>query len=220
MDTETRLACRREPESTRRVWRAVLIPFVVSRVFSDGLVAFMVGVSGHRIVSQGFALFDGRWYLAIARGGYPSLVGHHGQTSWAFFPLFPAAVHILGTLGLPGWVAGVIISHVAFYVGLAGLYRLVARRCSPTAALLAVWSLALFPAAFVFSLVYPSSLFLPASVWAFVFATNTVTSLRASSPRLRHSAAQTDSWSPSRSRSRSGTPHRESYSSLAHHSSR
>lgn len=170
MDTEFRLEHGRELKSTRSVWRAVLIPFVVSRVVSDWLVAFMVGISGRRIVSQGFALSDGRWYLAIARSGYPSLVGHHGQTTWAFFPLFSTAVHIVGALGLPGWAAGVIISHVAFYVGLAGLYRLVARRCSPTAALLAVWSLALFPAAFVFSLVYPSSLFLAASVWAFVFA--------------------------------------------------
>ncbi len=34
--------------------------------------------------------------------------------------------------------------------------------------MLAVWSLALFPAAFVFSLLYPSAIFLAASVWAFL----------------------------------------------------
>ena len=170
MDTETRLAHGRGLERTRRAWRAALVPFVVSRLVSNGLVAIMVSISNRRIVSQGFALFDGRWYLAIARGGYPSLVAHHGQTTWAFFPLYPAAIHVVGATGMPGWVAGVVISHVAFYVALVGLYRLVARRCSPTAAELAVWSLALFPAAFIFSLVYPSSVFLAASVWAFVFA--------------------------------------------------
>ena len=106
--------------------------------------------------------------MAIARGGYPSLVAHHGQTTWAFFPLFPAAMHVLGWLGMPLWFGGVVISHVAFLVALVGLHRLVARRCSPRAAYLATWLLALFPAAFVFSLVYPSSLFLAASVWAFV----------------------------------------------------
>jgi hypothetical protein len=141
METGTRSSSR-GLQDTRSPWRVVLIPFVVSRLFSDGLVALMVGASGRRIVSQGFALYDGRWYLAIARAGYPSLVTHHGQTTWAFFPLYPAAVHVIQLFGLQGWEAGVLISHLAFYVGLAGLYRLVARRCSPTAAILAVWTLA------------------------------------------------------------------------------
>src|SRR6478735_9599982 len=130
METTSRSSSREFP-ATRSVWRAVLLPFVVSRVVSDGLVALMVVASGRRIVSQGFAIYDGRWYLAIARAGYPSLVGHHGQTTWAFFPLYPATVHAVQLLGLQGWEAGVLISHVAFYIGLAGLYRLVARRCTP-----------------------------------------------------------------------------------------
>src|SRR6478735_2086644 len=167
METTSRSSSR-ELSSTRSEWRVVLLPFVVSRLVSDGLVALMVVASGRRIVSQGFAIYDGRWYLAIARAGYPSLVGHHGQTTWAFFPLYPATVHAIGLFGVRDWEGGVLISHLAFYVGLAGLYRLVARRCSPTTAMLAVWTLALFPAAFVFSLVYPSAIFLPASVWAFV----------------------------------------------------
>ncbi len=91
-----------------------------------------------------------------------------GSRPGAFFPLFPAAMHVLGWFGLPLWLGGVVISHVAFFAAMVGLHRLVARRCSARAGYLATWLLALFPAAFVFSLVYPSSLFLAASVWAFV----------------------------------------------------
>src|SRR4051812_42283457 len=105
MEAGTRVSSR-GLRSTRSVWRAGLVPFVVSRVVSDGLVALMVVVSGRRIISQGFAIYDGRWYLAIARAGYPSLVGHHGQSTWAFSPLYPATVHIVELTGLRGWEAG------------------------------------------------------------------------------------------------------------------
>src|SRR5690349_15023902 len=117
MDTEAR-GSSRELLASRSPWRVVVVPFVVSRLFSDALVAVVVAASGRRIVSQGFAVYDGRWYLAIARAGYPSLVAHHGQTTWAFFPLYPGVVHAVELVGVQGWVAGVVISHLAFYVGL------------------------------------------------------------------------------------------------------
>src|SRR5262249_41000666 len=53
-------------------------------------------------------------------------------------------------------------------VALAGVHVLARRHGSARAALLAVWALALFPASFVFSMTYPSSLYLACSVWAFV----------------------------------------------------
>src|SRR6185437_7712739 len=55
-----------------------------------------------------------------------------------------------------------------FLVALAGVYRLASRRGGSRVAALAVWALALFPASFVFSMTYPSAIFLAASVWAFV----------------------------------------------------
>jgi hypothetical protein len=154
--------------STREALGAAALPFIVSRAFSDGLVALMVGIAGRPIVRQGFAAWDGRWYLAIARGGYPSLVGHHGQTVWAFFPLLSAVVHVMALSGLPMWLCGVLVSHAAFLAALTGLYVLVAGRVSRGAARRAIWLIALFPAAFVFSLVYSSAMFLALSVWAFV----------------------------------------------------
>src|SRR5206468_1560829 len=61
-----------------------------------------------------------------------------------------------------------IVNQAAFLVALVGVYVLARRHVSGRAAELATWALALFPASFVFSLGYPSSLFLAAMVWAFV----------------------------------------------------
>jgi hypothetical protein len=53
-------------------------------------------------------------------------------------------------------------------LALAGVWRIARRHTSDDASRLAVWALALFPTAFVFSMVYPSAIFLATSVWAFV----------------------------------------------------
>src|SRR5262249_47412598 len=61
-----------------------------------------------------------------------------------------------------------VVNQLLFLVALAGVYRLAARHGGTTVATLSVWALALFPASFVFSMTYPSAIFLAASVWAFV----------------------------------------------------
>jgi hypothetical protein len=60
-----------------------------------------------------------------------------------------------------------VVNQVLFLVALAGVWRIATRHGGPTVAYLAVWALALFPASFVFSMTYPSAIFLAASVWAF-----------------------------------------------------
>jgi hypothetical protein len=144
-------------------------PFVASRVLSGALIVAMATVAGHRVARQGFARWDGRWYLAIARHGYPAVIPHGRQSVWAFFPLFPALMRLVGTLGVPLQLAGVLITHVAFLLALVGLHRLMSRSFSARATTCAVWIVALFPTAFVFSMLYPSAIFLAASVWGFVF---------------------------------------------------
>ena len=66
-------------------------------------------------------------------------------------------------------VAGIVCNHIAFLIALIGIHRLALRHTSRSAALLAVWLTALGPLSFVFSMLYPSALFLAASVWAFVW---------------------------------------------------
>jgi len=147
--------------------RAVLVPFVVSRLLADVLV---VALSRHMQWPfwRRFGVWDGRWYRHIAQSGYPGLIGYHHQTGWAFFPLLPIVMSIGHALGAHLVATGVVANHLAFFVGLVGFHRLLSRRCSPTATSLAVWTLALFPASIVFSMVYPSAMFFAASVWAFV----------------------------------------------------
>jgi hypothetical protein len=148
--------------------RDVLLAFAVSRVLSDGLILVMARAAGHRITAGGFARWDGHWYLRIARSGYPSTLVAGRQSRWAFFPLLPALMHALHWVGIPLTLAGLLLNHLAFALALAGLYQLASRNRSRSAARLCCWSLALFPASTVFSMLYPSALFLAASVWAFL----------------------------------------------------
>jgi hypothetical protein len=147
--------------------RAVLAPFVVSRAIADGSIVFAATLAGHRVLGNGFAVWDGRWYTGIARLGYAVHFAHLRQTAWAFFPLLPVVIRAAGRVGVPGMLGGVAVSHAAFFVALLGLHRLLARHGSPRAATIVVWLLALFPASIAFSMIYPSALFLAASVWAF-----------------------------------------------------
>jgi GT2 family glycosyltransferase len=157
------------PSPARVEWRAVLAPFFVSRALSD---AFLVAIAMLRNPTNplsGFTSWDGRWYQAIAVHGYvvPPHTHHH-QTPWPFFPLFPEVLHAVSSLGIPLAYAGLVCNHVAFLLALIGIHRVASRYGTPSTVRLAVWLAALGPMSFVFSMLYPSAIFLAASVWAFV----------------------------------------------------
>ena len=157
----------REPARGAQPWIAAIVPFVVSRLISDLLI---LGAAWVRTIAPpfgGFAKWDGGWYTFIARGGYPvgNVLG--GESAWPFFPLYPWTIRAVSWLGPSPEFSATLISHVATYLALVGLYRIATRRFEPGAARLAVWTAALFPAAFVWSMAYPSSLVFAAGVWAF-----------------------------------------------------
>lgn len=60
--------------------------------------------------------WDCWWYLDISRDGYPSLphpagTAGPGQAAWAFFPLYPALIHLTNRLfGLPPQSAGLLVN--------------------------------------------------------------------------------------------------------------
>ena len=170
MSLPTDVSAQRTRETAARSSRAVLAPFVVSRLFSDTLLVVTGRAPDRRAVLGGFGRWDGRWYSAIATHGYnPVPHALHHQSPWPFFPLFPAAMRGVAALGLSVPVAGVVLNHVAFFVALVGVHRLARRHAQPRTANLAVWLVALGPLSFVFSMLYPSALFLAASVWGFVW---------------------------------------------------
>jgi hypothetical protein len=159
------------PHATSKLFgRDVLVPFFVSRLISDGLIVVMAVGAGHRVLRGGFQLWDGRWYIGIARHGYWATwmgVHHHHQTPWPFFPLLPLAMRVVSLTGVSVPLAGILVNHLAFLLGLAALNRIARRHGSPRSARIATWVAALSPFAFVFSMIYPSAIFFAASVWAF-----------------------------------------------------
>jgi Mannosyltransferase (PIG-V) len=107
------------------------------------------------------ARWDSVWYLTIAKSGYAGNVAR-----MAFFPLYPALIHVVGFVTRSNLVAGVLISLVAFAVGLGLLHRLVRLDFGPEVAGLTVMLVAFCPMSFFFSAVYTESLFLAFSVGA------------------------------------------------------
>lgn len=146
----------------------VSVAFAASRVVA--VAALLVGglADEGRLSTSGLTAWDGEWYLIIVQSGYGVPQGTN-QSSWPFFPFLPGTTRALAELGIaPRW--GLIaIANVAFVIGLAGVWRLACDFGSRRVATIAVAAVAVSPFASVFSMGYPSSLFLAASTWAFVF---------------------------------------------------
>lgn len=151
-------------------WRSVVVPWLVSRLLSAGVIIGAASWPFDRgLRFSGFQIWDGLWYTLIARDGYGALPVGDLQTRWPFFPLLPELMSGLDTLGLGDQASTVIVNQLALLLAFAGVFRIARRHASPRASTLTVWLCAVFPASFVFSMIYPSAIFLAATVWAFVF---------------------------------------------------
>jgi hypothetical protein len=116
-----------------------------------------------------FAAWDSGWYFDIARRGY--YWSETGQSSLAFFPLYPLLMRALawpfggGERAL--WLAGIALAYLCLLLGLAVLHRLTERHLGGReVARRTVLYLAVFPFAYFFTQVYTESLFLLTSVSA------------------------------------------------------
>lgn len=123
-------------------------------------------------LAETFAAWDSGWYFTIARRGYE--YDPAGQSSIAFFPLYPLLVRALawpfGGGDRAVWLAAVIVSYACFLLALVLLHRLSERLLGGReAARRTVLYVAAFPFAYFFTQVYTESLFLlvtVAAVWA------------------------------------------------------
>lgn len=72
------------------------------------------------------SLWDGQWYRSIVEDGYAQnySLSSHEITNWAFFPLYPSLIWVLGHIGIPFWLAGSAISVASTAVGLTILFKL------------------------------------------------------------------------------------------------
>jgi hypothetical protein len=127
----------------------------------------------HQKWAEIFTAWDSGWYFAIAKHGYTYAAD--GQTSVAFFPLYPMAMRILawpfGASDRALWLAGILISWSSLFVSLVILHRFTMRLFGDReVARRAVLYLAVFPFSFFFSRVYTESLFLLTSMAAVMAA--------------------------------------------------
>ena len=114
-----------------------------------------------------WARWDSVFFLRIAEHGYE----HLARSATAFFPLYPAAVGLLGRILLGHYVlAGILISLAAGLGSFVLLYRLAEGRLGAEGARRTVLYLALFPMALFLQAVYSESLYLLLSVAAFLLA--------------------------------------------------
>lgn len=116
-----------------------------------------------------FAAWDSGWYFDIARRGY--FFDPHGQSSIAFFPLYPALMRAaawpFGSSDRALWVAGIVISCVSFTLALAALHRFTERVFgSREIARRTVIYIAVFPFSLFYTRVYAESVFLLTTVLA------------------------------------------------------
>ena len=108
----------------------------------------------------------GRWdaehYLGIAKAGYSG-------TEFAFFPLYPALIKIVGAFTGSNLIAGLLISNAASFFGLLYLYKLVEHEYNRHVAQRATFYVSIFPTAIFFAAVYSEALFLFLTVASFYY---------------------------------------------------
>jgi hypothetical protein len=145
------------------------IGFIANLLLSSSLTRRIEMPFRHQRFAEIFAAWDSGWYFDIASRGY--YFNPDGQSSVAFFPLFPmlmrGAAWPFGHTDRAIWAAGILISCMAFALALITLHRLtqkifgdreVARRT--------VFYLAVFPFSLFFTRVYAESVFLLTSLLA------------------------------------------------------
>ena len=118
-------------------------------------------------VTDVWARWDSVWFLRIAEHGYE----HLSSSATAFFPLYPAAVGLVGRVLLGHYVlAGIVVSLTTGLATFVLLYRLAEDKIGADGARRAVLYLALFPMALFLQAVYSESLYLMLTVVAFLAA--------------------------------------------------
>jgi hypothetical protein len=120
-------------------------------------------------LAETFAAWDSGWYFDIATRGY--YYSADGQSSIAFFPLYPMAMRAFawpfGSSEAAVWAAGIAISCAAFFLGLLVLHGLTERMCGDREiARRTVLYVSVFPFSFFLARVYPSGLFFLLTVLA------------------------------------------------------
>lgn len=152
---------RRQPNLAGLRW--AIVPLAIafaSRALSTVFIVYASATGSS--LNTTLTLWDGQWYLGIARSGYHALPVHPvlGQHDFAFFPLWPSAIRFANLGLLPiDWTA-IVAANLLFLAAAIVVWRVVDQRFPASVATGAVTLLAFSPPAYVLSMAYPESLFL------------------------------------------------------------
>lgn len=159
----------------RLIWW-VLGGFVLGRVFSAILIAWMAPTSGQLVVSNRTGsgplgywdmvhAWDGKWYQQIINEGYPTVLpvdqhsGRVAQSTWAFLPLFPTlTAGIMTMTGASFAVAGSLLSIGCAAGAVALMAVLLRERVGARAAFGATLLFSFAPSSPVLQMTYTESL--------------------------------------------------------------
>lgn len=129
-------------------------PYFEERLIASGLPHFI----------WSFGNFDGVHYLGIAKDAYAY------NFTQVFFPLYPALVWLLNLLIGNLLIAALLISNVAFLLGLIIFYKLISLVYSEKIAMSSTVFVLAFPTSFYFGAVYTEGIFFLSIVTAFYLA--------------------------------------------------
>ena len=110
-------------------------------------------------------IWDGTWYRRIAVSGYPLTLPYDPVTdkvtfsAWAFYPLFPTVLKLLGAVGVPFLLAASVVNLAAGAASVLLVWRLLSARAGASVlqqrmALLASLLWCLYPATAVLQIAY------------------------------------------------------------------
>lgn len=129
----------------------VVIWYGASRVV---VMAVLLDVVGFHGLGHALSVWDGQWYLYIARFGYP-----HAGTLASFFPLFPLTVRSIASVTGHHWVqTSFVVSTLAGLGACIAVARLVADLRGEQAGYRAGVLMAVAPGSFYLSAAYPDGL--------------------------------------------------------------
>ncbi len=112
--------------------------------------------------------WDSGWYASVIQHGYTVSAG---ESSIAFFPLFPVLVRLaIGFFSLRWmYLAGVVVTNVALLFAMFAIWLYAESYGGRALAQRTLYLLAIFPASFFFSVAYSESVYLLVIAWTLLF---------------------------------------------------
>lgn len=120
-----------------------------------------------------WGVWDTGWYLNIAAQGYSNVISKHpatlNQANYAFFPLYPLLMRLVGKWIGNYYVAGILLSNLFLIIAAIFLYKLVQLEWDQKTSLKSIKYLFLFPVSFILSGVFTEALFLALALICFYY---------------------------------------------------